>query len=321
MFKQKRSSSKSRYDHSAYVYLLPALLLLGVFTVYPVLHTFITSFKLGYRFLTGDYTGYGIKQYVDVANDPTFGKALINTLFIAFVCVPCSMLVSLALALALNSIRRLRGGFLTIFYLPQVTNVIAAGMVFAYIFDTHFGLMNSILGWFGMKPVAWISGEGILGSQHRYNEAYMRSLFVLFVYSVWDGLSLHILLFLSGLQNIDRSYYEAASLDGVSRWTVVRKITLPLLSPTTIFVFVTSVIFAFRSYASVIALFGGSYGPPGDNSKMMITLVGYIMDALGDYLTPGAVSSASAASVILMVMVMIVVYLQLKWTKGKVFYQ
>lgn len=321
MLKHKRSSSKTRYDHSAYFYLFPAFLLLGVFTLYPVLHTLVTSFKLDYRFLTGDYTGIGVKQYRDVMKDPIFGKALLNTLFIAFVCVPCSMLASLALALGLNAVKRFKGGFLTIFYLPQVTNVIAAGMVFAFIFNTHFGLMNSVLGWFGLKPVAWISGEGILSSPHRYNEAYMRSLFVLFVYSVWDGLSLHILLFLSGLQNIDRSYYEAASLDGVSKWTIIRKITLPLLSPTLIFVFVTSVIFAFRAYANVIALFGDSYGPPGDSSKMMITLVGYIMDALGDYLTPGAVSSASAASVILMLMVMVVVYVQLKWTKGKVFYQ
>ncbi|MBW7453656.1 carbohydrate ABC transporter permease [Paenibacillus sepulcri] len=321
MLRLKGNRLKVRYDHSAYLYLLPAFLLLGIFTVYPVIHTFITSFKLDYRFLTGEHTGWSIKQYLDVIKDPVFGRALINTLFIAFICVPCSMLFSFILAIGLNSINRFKGLFVTVFFLPQVTNVIAAGMVFTFIFNTHVGLMNSILGWFGIEPIAWISGEGILSSQHRYNVAYMHSLFVLFAYSVWDGLSLHILLFLGGLQNIDRSYYEAASLDGVSKWTIVRKITLPLLSPTTIFVFVTSVIFSFRAYASVIALFGGSFGPPGDNSKMMITLVGYIMDALGNYLTPGAVSSASAAAVILVLMVMTVVYLQMRWTKGKVFYQ
>ncbi|MEK8128185.1 sugar ABC transporter permease [Paenibacillus filicis] len=321
MMKRKWNPAKVRYDHSAYLYLLPVFLLLGVFTVYPVVNTLVTSFKLDYRFLTGDYAGWSLTNYGDVIQDPIFGRALVNTLFIAFVCVPCSMLVSLLLALGLHSIKRLKGLYLTIFYLPQVTNVIAAGMVFAYIFNTHYGLMNVVLGWFGMDPVSWISGEGILGSPQLYNEAYMRCLFVLFTYSLWDGLSLHILLFLVGLQNIDRSYYEAANLDGASKWTIVRKITLPLLSPTTIFVFVTSVIFAFRAYASVIALFGSSYGPPGDNSKMMITLVGYIMDALGNYLRPGAVSSASAAAVILVLMVMVVVYLQLKWTKKRVFYQ
>ncbi|MBO7746345.1 sugar ABC transporter permease [Paenibacillus sp. MWE-103] len=321
MLRPKRKRLNVRYDHSAYLYLLPAFLLLGLFTVYPIIHTFITSFKPDYRFLTGEHRGWGIRQYREVMQDSVFWRALMNTLFIAFVCVPCSMIVSLLLALGLNAVKRAKGLFVTIYYLPQVTNVIAAGMVFTFIFNTHFGLMNSVLGWFGIEPVAWISGEGILSSPHRYNVAYMHSLFILFAYSVWDGLSLHILLFLGGLQNIDRSYYEAASLDGVSRWTIIRKITLPLLSPTSVFVFVTSVIFSFRAYASVIALFGGSFGPPGDNSKMMITLVGYIMDALGSYLTPGAVSSASAAAVILVLMVMIVVYLQLKWTKGKVFYQ
>ncbi|MBN2982760.1 MULTISPECIES: carbohydrate ABC transporter permease [Cohnella] len=321
MLRKKRNPAKARYDNSAYLYLLPAFLLMGIFTVYPVINTFVTSFKHDFQFLTGNYAGLSATHYLDVVSDPVFRRALLNTMFIAFVCVPGSMLVSLVLALGLHSIKRLQGFYLTIFYLPQVTNVIAAGLVFSFIFNTHFGLMNAVLGWFGIEPVAWISGEGIVGSQERYNEAYMRSLFVLFVNNVWDGLSLHVLLFLGGLQNINKQYYEAASVDGVSKWTVTRKITLPLLSPTTIFIFVTSVIFAFRAYANVVALFGGSYGPPGDNSKMMITLVGYIMDALGNYLTPGAVSSAGAAAVVLVLMVMIVVFLQLKLTKRWVFYR
>lgn len=194
-------------------------------------------------------------------------------------------------------------------------------MVFSFIFNTNFGLMNTALGWFGLEPVAWINGEGIVGSAERYQQAYARCLFVLFVHTVWDGLSLNVLLFLGGLQNINKLYYQAARVDGANRWTTIRKITLPLLSPTTLFVFVTSVIFAFRAYANVVALFGDSYGPPGDNSKMMITLVGYIMDALGDYLSPGAVSSASAAAVVLVLMVMVVVFLQLHLTKRWVHYR
>lgn len=309
-----------RYDHDAYLYLLPAFVLLGVFTIYPVFNTLLTSFKLDYQFLTGSFAGLGASHYTEVLSDPMFRRALQNTLFIAFVCIPSSMLIAFFLALALHSIQRLQGMYLTIFYLPQVTNVIAAGLVFSFIFNTHFGLVNMVLGMFGLDPVAWMSGEGIAGSQARYNEAYARSLFILFVYSVWDGLSLHVLLFLGGLQNINKLYYQAAQVDGASTWGMIRKITLPLLSPTTIFVFVTSVIFAFRAYANVVALFGDAYGPPGDRSKMMITLVGYIMDALGDYLTPGSVSGASAAAVILVLMVMIVVYIQLKLTKRWVHY-
>lgn len=318
---RQRMRSNERYDVSAYLYLLPAFVLLGVFTIYPVMNTLVTSFKLDYRFLTGQFAGWGIDQYAQVLQDPVFRRALVNTCFLAFVCVPGSMLISLLLALGLHSIRKLQGLYLTIFYLPQVTNVIAAGLVFSFLFNMHFGLVNTLLGWVGIEPVAWISGEGIVGSKERYNEAYARSLLVLFVHSVWDGLSLNVLLFLGGLQNINKEYMQAAQVDGVNRWQQIRYITLPLLSPTTIFIFTTSVIFSFRAYANVIALFGEAYGPPGDRSKMMITLVGYIMDALGDYLSPGAVSGASAGAVILVLLVMIVVFIQLTLSKRWVHYQ
>ncbi|MCZ8511583.1 sugar ABC transporter permease [Paenibacillus filicis] len=313
--------STNRYDNTAYLYLLPAFLLLGIFTIYPIINTFITSFKDNFQFLTGNFAGINLSNYIKIIGDSTFRRALLNTFFIAFVCVPATILISLILALCLNSVKRLQGLYLTLFYLPQVTNVIASGLVFSFIFNTHFGLINMVLGWFGIHPVAWISGEGIVGSPERYNQAYARSLFILFVYSVWEGLSLHVLLFMRGLQNINKEYYEAAQVDGASRWRMIRSITLPLLSPTTSFLFVTSIIFAFRAYASVVALFGKTYGPPGDDSKMMITLVGYIMDSLGDYLSPGAISSAGAAAVVLVLMVMVVVFVQLFLMKRWVHYQ
>lgn len=318
---RQREKPRIRYDHTAYLYLLPAFVLLGIFTIFPVMNTLITSFKEQFQFLTGQFSGFGMRHHLETLRNPIFIRALMNTVFIAFICVPCSMIVSLALALSLQAVRRLEGIYLTIFYLPQVTNVIAAGLVFAFIFNTNFGLANTVLGWFGIEPVAWLSGQGIAGSQQLYNQAYARSLFILFIYSVWDGLALNVLLFLGGLRNINKEYYEAAQVDGARTWRMIRQITLPLLSPTTIFIFITSVIFAFRAYANVVALFGTSYGPPGDNSKMMITLVGYIMDALGNYLTPGSVSSASAAAVILVLMVMVVVYLQLKLTRKWVHYR
>jgi len=310
-----------KYDLVAYLYLLPAFVFLGIFAFYPLISTLITSFKSDFQFLTGHYAGLDIRHYAEIFRDPVFLRALGNTCFIAFVCVPATMLIAFVLALGLHALRRTQGLYLTIFYLPQVTNVIAAGLVFSFIFNTHFGLANMVLGWFGFDPVAWISGEGIVGSRARYLEAYARCLFVLFVYTVWDGLSLQVLLFLGGLKNIDRQYLDSAMVDGANRWRLVRHIVLPLLSPTTLFIFVTSVIFSFRAYAHVVAMFGPSYGPPGDNSKMMITLVGYIMDALGDYLEPGAVSRAGAAAVTLVLMVMVVVLLQFTLTKRWVHYR
>lgn len=308
-------------DYKAYVYLLPAFLLMAVFIIYPVINTLITSFKEGYRFLTGDYVRLSLKNYTDILQDKTFRRALFNTAFIAFVCVPASMLSALVISLLLNSIKRFKGLFMTLFYLPQVTNIIAAGMIFALIFNSNFGLMNAFLGLFGIEPVQWISGVGIAASKQLYNQSYIRCLFVLFVYSVWSGLSLKVVLFLGGLQNIRKDYYQAAQLDGTSRWKTLRKITLPLLSPTTFYVFITSVITAFKAYSAVVALFTTAYGPAGDNSKMMITIVGYIIDALGSYLSAGSVSSASSAAVILMVIIMSLTAIQFKLSHRWVHYK
>ncbi|MDY4609328.1 MAG: sugar ABC transporter permease [Sphaerochaetaceae bacterium] len=308
-------------DYNAYLYLLPAFALMAVFVLYPVVNTLITSFKEGYRFLTGSFVKFSFQNYVDILKDKTFLKAVFNTSFIAFVCVPFSMLTALLVALLLNSIKRLKGQLMTLFYLPQVTNVIAAGMVFALIFNNNFGLMNLFLGLFGIDPVQWISGVGIAASKELYNQSYMRCLFVLFVYSTWSGLSLKVVLFLGGLQNIRKDYYQAAQLDGTSSWKVLRKITLPLLSPTTFYVFITSVITAFKAYSAVVALFTTTYGPAGDNSRMMITIVGYIIDSLGSYLSAGAVSVASAAAVLLMVIIMVLTAAQFGVSKRWVHYK
>lgn len=312
---------KKRRDYQAYLYLVPALLLMAVFTIYPVINTMVTSFKEGYRFLTGDFIRFSFQNYIDILHDPVFRRAVMNTCFIAFICVPVSMLVSLVIALMLNSIKRLRNFLLTLFYLPQVTNVIAAGMVFALIFNNNFGLLNMVLGWFGIDPVQWISGIGIAASEELYRQSYMKCLFVLFTYSIWSGLSLKIVLFLGGLQNIRKDYYHAASIDGTRKIKVLTRITLPLLSPTTFYVFITSVITAFKAYSQVVALFPDNFGPAGDNSKMMITIVGYIIDSLGDYLSEGAVSLASAAAVLLMFIIMILTAVQFRLSKRWVHYK
>lgn len=312
---------RSKAGPAAYFYLAPAFLLMAVFVFYPIINTIVTSAKLDYRFLTGDFVRYCLDNYGAILSDPVFHRACLNTAFLVMVCVPVSMLTSLGVALLLHSIKKLRGFFATLYYLPQVTNVIAAGMVFSLLFNNHFGLINMVSGWFGIAPVAWISGVGIAGDPALYQQAYLRCLFVLFVYSIWQGLSLKVILFLGGLQNISPQYYQAARIDGTSRWNILRKITLPLLSPTTIYIYVTSTITAFKSYSAVVALFGDSFGPAGDSSKMMITIVGYIMDSMGNYLKPGSVSMASAAAVLLMLIIMVLTLLQLKVTGKRVHYQ
>jgi multiple sugar transport system permease protein len=305
----------------AYLYLLPAFLLLLVFTFYPVINTIITSFRFNYRFLTGDFLYFSTQHYIDIVSDPVFRRAVANTAFIAFICVPASMITALITALLLHSVKKFKGFFTTLYYLPQVTNVIAAGMVFAMLFNNNFGFVNMVLGWFGIEPVAWISGVGIAGSAELYSQSYRRCLFILFTYSLWQGLPLKVILFLGGLANINKQYYQAASVDGVSRWNVFRRITLPLLSPIMLYVYITSVITAWKAYSAVVALFGQSFGPIGDNSKMMITVVGYIIDSLGSYLTAGAISLAGAAAIILMIIIMVFTAIQFKISNRWVHYK
>ncbi len=321
MAAMKRDRNPIHYDRAAYFYLLPALVLLAVFTVYPVINTLITSVKLDYRFLTGAFKGFSAGHYLEILRDKTFQRACFNTAFVAFVCAPASLITALATALLLNSIKKFRNFLTTLYYLPQVTNIIAAGMVFALLFNTNFGFINLVLSWFDIDPVPWISGVGIAGSADLYTRSYIRCLFILFVYSLWQGLSLKVILFLSGLQSINLQYYQAAQIDGTSQWNILRKITFPLLSPVTMYVLITSVITALKSYASVVALFGDAYGPIGDNSKMMITIVGYIIDSLDDYLSPGAISKASAAAFILLLIIVILTAVQFYFSKKWVHYK
>lgn len=316
----KKGQRGLNYTKSAYIYLLPAIILMALFILYPLVNTIITSFKYNYRFLTGEFVSFSVRHYADIFKDKVFLRAMINTAVIGFVFVPCSMILSLAAAMGLNRVKKLQGLLTTLYYLPQVTNVIAAGFVFALIFNNHYGLFNTVLGWFGVDPVAWISGKGIAKDPALYTQSYFRCMFVLFCYQMWSGLSLKVLLFLGGLRSINPQYYQVADIDGISKWKVFTKITLPLLSPTTLYIYITSTITAFKAYSAVIALFGDKFGPAGDNSKMMITMVGYIMDKLGNYIKPGAVSMASAGAVILFVMIMILTGIQMKVTDRSVHY-
>ncbi len=320
MVGKKRPKKSLSYTYTAYLYLLPALILMAAFIVYPTVNTILTSFKYNYRFLTGEFLRFGIDHYREIVQDPVFLRACRNTLFMGFVCVPCSMLLSLAVALLLNSSKRFQELLATLYYLPQVTNVIAAGFVFALIFNNNYGLLNTVLGWFGIEPVAWITGRGIAGDPALYTQSYLRCLFILFCYSMWNGLSLKVILFLGGLKSINQQYYQAARLDGTSKWKILTKVTLPLLSPTMLYVYITSNITAFKAYTAVVALFGNEFGPAGDNSKMMITLVGYIIDKLGSYIDTGAVSLASAAAVALLAAIMLLTGLQMKLTERRVHY-
>lgn len=317
---------EKRNNWKAWLYLAPALILMAVFTFYPLINTFVASFikdynsaygfnaTIGTRHVNTGFTfnNYGVVLGITPRNpstgvlDKTFlsftgPSALGNTFLITFITVPISVLIALAISIAINSIKVLKKFFQTLFFMPYVTNVIAVGMVFSIIFARN-GVFNTIF----HLDINWVN-EGA---------TYWRSMLILFVYIIWNALPYKILIFLSGLQNIDKQYYDAAKIDSAGPLKVARKITIPLLSPQILYITITSFISAFKEYNSIIGLFNRNYTHDG-NLPDLYTVVYYIYDKLN---SSSQTEYASAAAVVLFVIILIMTLIQMRVSKKRVHY-
>ncbi len=302
----------------AWLYLAPVLILMSVFTFFPLINTFVVSFLKDYNSVTGANSGFTFSNYGVVlgitARNPDVGtldksffswdspSALTNTLLITVITVPISVILALIIAIALNHIKVFQKFLETVFFMPYVTNVIAVGMVFAIIFSDG-GVFNKILG----LSTYWI-GKGA---------SWWSCMFVLCVYIIWTALPYKILIFLSGLQGIDKQYYDAAKIDSTPRLKTEWKITVPLLSPQILYITVTSFIGAFKEYSAVIGLFNRNY-TVDQNVPDLYTVVYYIYDKLGDGIDQ--VQYASAAAVILFAIILVFTFVQMQVSKRKVHY-
>ena len=288
-----------------WLYLLPAFLFLGAFMVYPLIDVFIYSFEEGYNSASQSYFGIGLYNYTYVLSDPFFLQALKNTFILVMITVPLSTLLALGISVGLASITKLRELFQTIFFLPYVTNTLAVGLVFMILFQkTEYtdGLVNIVLGLFGMTPIDFIEGP------------YAAKMFVLCFYTVWVVLPFKVLILTSALASVKQDYYNAAMIDGTPRWRVFTKITLPMISPMLFYLIITGFIGAFKAYSDAVALFGTEL-----NVAEMNTIVGYIYDMLyGD--GGGYPSYASAAAIILFVIVLTITCINLMVSRKHVHY-
>lgn len=291
----------------AWLYLAPTLILMLIFTFYPLFNTIRLSFVEGYH--TFNYNvkvSYGFANYIKFFQYTGMATIVKNTLIIVFVTVPLSTIIALIVAVALNSIKWLKKLFQTIFFIPYVTNVIAIGMVFSVMFNKDHGLINALLNVFGIENINWINDGASWGT----------SMAVLIMYIVWNALPFKILLFSSGLQSINNQYYDAAKIDSTPKWRVFTRITVPLLSPTIMYVLVTSFIGAFKEYSSIVAIFGVQMGPPGADG-MMNTIVGFVYDQLS---SPATMGVAAAACVCLFVVIMFCTAINFLIGKDRVHY-
>ena len=289
----------------AWLYLLPAMAFLGVFMVYPLIDVFIYSFEEGYNSASQTYFGVGAYNYSYVLHDPYFLQALKNTFILVIITVPVSTGLALLISVGLSSIEKLRNLYQTVYFRPYVTNTLAVGLVFMILFkQTPYtdGLANLIIGWFGAGPIDFIGGP------------YWAKMLVLCLYTVWVVLPFKILILTSALASVNRDYYNAARVDGTSRWRIFSKITLPMISPTLFYLVITGFIGAFKAYSDAVALFGTDL-----NASEMNTIVGYVYDMLYGN-SGGYPSYASAAAIILFAIVLTITCINLLVSKKHVHY-
>ncbi len=284
----------------AWLYLLPAVLFLGVFMVYPLIDVFCYSLKESYNFASQTYDGIGLYNYSYVLHDPYFLQAVKNTFILVIITVPISTGLALLISLGISQIPKLKELFQTIYFLPYVTNTLAVGLVFMILFkQTAYtdGMVNLIIEWFGGSAVDFIDGP------------YWAKMFVMSFYTVWVVLPFKILILTSALASVNEDYYKAARIDGSSKAKIFRTITLPMVAPTIFYLVITGFIGAFKAYSDEVAIFGTNLNVAGMN-----TIVGYVYDMLYGN-SGGYPSYASAAALILFAIVLTITTVNLMASK------
>ena len=292
-------------NKKAWLYLLPALIFLILFMVYPLIDVFIYSLEEGYNFASQTYYGVGSYNYSYVLHDPYFLQAVKNTFLLVIITVPVSTGLALLVSVGLSSIKPLRALYQTIYFLPYVTNTLAVGLVFMVLFQkTEYtdGLINLLIEAVGGTAVDFIDGP------------YWAKMFVLCFYTVWVVLPFKILVLTSALASVNPDYYKAARVDGTSKLRTFTKITLPMISPMIFYLVITGFIGAFKAYSDVVALFGTDLNAAGMN-----TIVGYVYDMLYGA-SGGYPSYASAAAIILFAIVLTITCINLLVSRKRVQY-
>ena len=344
LFKPKERVSADageKNNWKAWLYLAPTIILLSVFTFYPLINTIFIAFLKNYDYVTQSHEGFtfdnfgvvlgllgkgvggamiprwqcigfesegALGYYLDAAGQQqnayftmdVIRYAFPNTLIITFITVPVSIIIALLISIGLNSIPAFQKMFQTIFFIPYVTNAIAVGMVFAFLFD-YKGIINYL---FQLGNLTWID----------QGAPTWRAMIALCVYIVWHSLPYKILIFLSGLQNIDKQYYDAAKIDSAGGFKTMMNVTVPLLSPQILYIMITSFIGAFKEYTSVVGLFGKS-STDGGGTNNLYTVVYYIYDQV-----KGNVQYGAAAAVLLFIVILIFTAIQFKVSKKRVHY-
>lgn len=276
----------------AWLFLAPTLIFVTVFSVWPILRAFTMSFQSG-PLINMEWTGFSNYQYI--FSDPEFWRAIRNTLIYSVFAVPISLAISIMLAWFIFSKVKHSSFFETTFFMPYVTSTIAIGIVFRYIFNGEYGLLNYLLKAVHLPAPNWIDDPSM-------------SLITIIIFGIWTSLAFDIVILMGALRNIDPNYYVLADMYGASEQEKFWRITIPQLVPTLAFLLTMNIIGAFKIYTSVYALFNGQAGI-GNSAT---TAVFYIYNKFQMVGTPGV---AMAATVVLSLIILLTTFLQRKMMK------
>lgn len=295
--KQDRQKLTAKTFYEPFLFLLPFLLGIAVFTLYPFVNVILISFKEGYKMLTREFTAWGFKNYEDVISDPNFLNGLKNTALYTLFVVPIATALSLFIANMLNKDIRLKGLFQTCYFLPMVTSITAVGLVWKWLFNYDYGLINYLITLFGGTAINWLN-----------NPVY--NLPALILYGIWSMIPFTTILLLAGFQNVNPQYYTAARVDGAKEGLIFRRITLPLIAPTIGLTLIVNMISASKVFSELFPLFNGQPG----TAYSLYTVVYYLYD---QFYVKWKLGRAAASAVILfaivLVLTMIQLFIQRKW--------
>ena len=295
----KRWSKISFKRIEPFLYLAPFLIGIIIFTLYPIFNVFFMSFKENYKYLTGEFSGYGLNNFVQILSDPYFIQSLKNTFSYVLIVIPISTCLAIVFAVLLNQNIKLKALFQTAYFLPMVTSVTAVGMAWKFMFNYNSGLINFFLNLLGFESINWL-------------QIASNNFAALVIFGIWNILPFTIILLLSGLQNIDPLYYTAAKVDGANTLTCFFRITLPLLAPTICMVLIVNTISTFKVFNELFPLFNG----PGIAYNLFIVVYYIYYQFRG--LTPPKYGLAAAAAIILFIIIfcftMIQLYVQKKYS-------
>jgi multiple sugar transport system permease protein len=248
-------SSRIKKNYFIPLTLAPAMVVLTAYTFYPTIYSFVLSFFKTRIFSPERF--YGLRQYISIFTDSLFWTGVKNTVLYSIGAIAGTIIVGLFLAIVLNSPIRGRAFFRTAFFIPYVIPLAAHALLWMWLFDPKYGLVNYLLGFAGVDTIPWLTSRNWV-------------IWAFILIDIWKRAGFAMVLFIAGLQTISNDYYDAAIVDGANVWGRFRHITLPLLSPITLFVFIMSFLHTFQLFTEPYVM---TKGGPGNSSVSVVYLI------------------------------------------------